>query len=93
MATGIKPGVKVKQGQIIGFVGSTGLANGNHVCFRFWKNGKQVDAMKVDLPPSEPILEENMETYSKHRDLILQRLQSISYPESPETMAQLTNSN
>jgi len=91
MAKGIRPGVKVKQGQIIGFVGKTGLANGNHVCFRFWKNGRQVDALKVELPPSEPILEENMEYYSMQKDLILQRLQSISYPKKSETIAQLTS--
>lgn len=91
--SGIRPGVKVERGQEIGYVGSTGLANGNHVCFRFWKNGKQVDALKVELPPSEPILEENMETYTKRRDLILQRLQTISYPEKPQTIAQLTDTH
>lgn len=43
---GIKKGVRVRQGQIIGYVGSTGLATGPHVCYRFWKNGKQVDPLK-----------------------------------------------
>lgn len=52
---GIRPGTKVKQGQTIGYVGSTGLANGPHLCFRFWKNGRQVDALKVDLPSSSGI--------------------------------------
>ncbi|NQZ75781.1 MAG: peptidoglycan DD-metalloendopeptidase family protein [Ekhidna sp.] len=52
IAKGIRPGVRVKQGQNIGFVGSTGLANGPHLCYRFWKNGKQVDALKVDIPSS-----------------------------------------
>jgi murein DD-endopeptidase MepM/ murein hydrolase activator NlpD len=46
IAKGIKPGVRVKQGQLIGYVGSTGLATGPHVCFRFWKNGSQVDHLK-----------------------------------------------
>jgi murein DD-endopeptidase MepM/ murein hydrolase activator NlpD len=63
IGSGIKPGAKVSQGQTIGFVGSTGLANGPHLCYRFWKNGKQVDAMKVELPPSEPITEENKISY------------------------------
>ncbi len=45
-APGIKPGKRVKQGDVIGYVGSTGLATGPHVCFRFWKNGKQVDHYK-----------------------------------------------
>ena len=56
IASGIRYGKKVKRGQIIGFVGSTGLASGPHLCYRFWKNGVQVDAMNVKLPPSEPIL-------------------------------------
>ena len=43
IANGMKPGRKVRQGEIIGYVGSTGLATGPHVCFRFWKNGRQVD--------------------------------------------------
>ena len=90
-AKGIKPGVKVKQGQIIGYVGKTGLANGHHVCFRFWKNGKQVDALKVELPPSEPILEENMDRYVNVRDEIMNRLEAIPYPENVETIAQARN--
>lgn len=55
--SGIKPGVRVSQGDVIGFVGSTGLATGPHVCFRFWKNGKQVNHRREELPPSEPIKE------------------------------------
>ena len=39
---GIRPGAKVNQGDVIGYVGSTGLATGPHVCFRFWKNKKQI---------------------------------------------------
>ncbi len=54
-AKGIRPGVRVQQGQLIGYVGSTGLATGPHVCYRFWKNGRQVDAMKVKMPPSQPL--------------------------------------
>ena len=52
---GIRPGVRVKQGQTIGYVGSTGLATGPHVCYRFWKNGEQVDARREKIPPSKPI--------------------------------------
>ena len=60
---GIKPGVYVKQGDVIGYVGSTGLATGPHVCYRFWKYGEQVNHLKEDFPPSEPVKEENMKTY------------------------------
>lgn len=56
-AKGIRPGVRVQQGQLIGYVGSTGLATGPHVCYRFWKNGRQVDAMKVKMPHSQPLSE------------------------------------
>ena len=48
---GIKKGARVKQGQVIGYVGSTGLATGPHLCFRFWKNGKQVDWLREEIPP------------------------------------------
>ena len=77
--SGIKKGVKVKQGQVIGYVGSTGLANGPHLCFRFWKNGQQVDALKVKLPPSEPIAEEMKAAYDVVKDQILGELDSISF--------------
>lgn len=55
IAAGIKPGVHVSQGQVIGFVGSTGLATGPHVCFRYWLDGKQVDWLKQKTVPSDPI--------------------------------------
>ena len=51
----VRRGQSVKQGDIIGKVGSTGLATGPHVCYRFWKNGTQVDALKLKLPNSEPM--------------------------------------
>ncbi len=55
----VRRGQKVTQGQIIGKVGSTGLATGPHVCYRFWKNGKQVDALKLKLPNSVPMENKN----------------------------------
>lgn len=51
----VKRGQRVTQGQIIGKVGSTGLATGPHVCYRFWKNGVQVDALRLNLPTSTPM--------------------------------------
>ncbi len=55
IAAGIERGVRVEQGQVIGYVGSTGLATGPHVCYRFWKHGRQVDPYKQEIPPSEPV--------------------------------------
>ena len=63
IAKGIQPGVHVKQGQTIGYVGSTGLATGPHVCYRFWKNGSQVDPFKSKLPPSDPIHESSRNSF------------------------------
>ena len=74
----IKPGIRkgsfVKQGDIIGYVGSTGLATGPHVCYRFWKNGKQVDPYKEELPPGDPIKQENKEQYMIVKDSLMQYL-------------------
>lgn len=75
-AKGIRPGVAVKQGQIIGYVGSTGLATGPHVCFRFWKNGKQVDALREKLPTSNPIAKEYRNEFELVRDSLIAKLQS-----------------
>jgi len=51
----VRRGQRVSQGDVIGKVGSTGLATGPHVCYRFWVNGSQVDALKLKLPNSEPM--------------------------------------
>ena len=71
---GIRKGVYVKQGDIIGYVGSTGLATGPHVCYRFWKDGKQVDPFKQKLPLGEPIKNENREAYMLAKDSLMQIL-------------------
>ncbi len=75
--SGIRPGVYVKQGEVIGYVGSTGLATGPHVCYRFWKNGRQVDPYKQKLPPSKPVKKENLEAYSMLKDSMMNILQSV----------------
>lgn len=50
-----KKGQRVRQGDVIGWVGMTGNTSGPHVCYRFWKNGRQVDPFKTDLPKAEPM--------------------------------------
>lgn len=68
-AKGIKPGRVIKQGQVIGYVGSTGLATGPHVCFRFWRNGRQVDPYKQnDLPEGDPVIASHLEAFGYVKD-------------------------
>ncbi len=84
---GIRPGVKVKQGQKIGEVGSTGLANGPHLCFRFWKNGRQVNALTVDLPPSKPISASLLTPFLHQKNVILHKLNLLNFEEKDVLMA------
>ena len=79
IAKGIRPGVQVGQGQTIGFVGSTGLATGPHVCYRFWKNGVQVDPFKSKLPPSDPISLNSKDKFFILRDSLSSRLNQIPF--------------
>ena len=72
--SGIRPGVHVKQGDVIGYVGSTGLATGPHVCYRFWKNGIQVDPYKQKLPPSDPMKEESKSAFQLVKDSLIKFL-------------------
>ena len=74
-AKGIRKGVHVAQGEVIGYVGSSGLATGPHVCFRFWKNGQQVNHLKLDLPKAKPLPDDVLPEFYKVRDHYLMMLQ------------------
>lgn len=62
----VRTGQRVSQGQTIGRVGSTGLATGPHVCYRFWKNGVQVDPLRLKLPNTEPMSKKQKGSYLEH---------------------------
>jgi len=77
-ASGIAAGVQVNQGDVIGYVGSTGLSTGPHLDFRFYKNGYPVDPLKVEAPSVEPVLEENKTKFDKIRSSIIQLLSTFN---------------
>ena len=76
-ARGIRNGVRVQQGQVIGYVGSTGLATGPHVCYRFWKKGVQVDPLKEKLNIIKQIPESDLPNYLSYFSSIKVVLEKI----------------
>lgn len=74
----VRRGQHVNQGDVIGKVGSTGLATGPHVCYRFWKNGVQVDALKLQLPNSEPMDKKNLPRFLAAMKPLKKELDSVA---------------
>lgn len=79
IAKGVRPGARVKQGDVIGYVGSTGLATGPHVCYRFWKDGKQVDPLKQKLTYEEPLPSKYKTDFLTKTKSTKSKLDRISY--------------
>src|SRR5699024_7796745 len=75
----VKVGEYVRQGDVIGWVGMTGNTRGLHVCYRFWKNGKQVDPIMQDLTASEPLKEKYHEKYFAFIQPHKEKLDNIQY--------------
>ena len=85
----VRVGQYVKQGDVIGWVGMTGNTSGPHVCYRFWKNGRQVDPFKQKLPEAKPISAKLKKQYFTHIASIENQLKCLSFEEEkkPSTIA------
>jgi len=79
----VKRGEFVRQGDVIGWIGMTGNTSGPHVCYRFWRNGKEVDPLREELPQAEPLAEELRPDYFEYIAPKKIQLDCIIYPELP----------
>ncbi|MFP4023953.1 MAG: M23 family metallopeptidase [Thiohalospira sp.] len=75
---GIKKGQRVSQGEVVGYVGSTGYSTGPHLDFRVWKNGSLINPLTIKAPPVDPVKEENLQKFSASIDTLQQELISIN---------------
>lgn len=87
----VKRGDFVKQGDVIGWVGMTGNTSGPHVCYRFWKNGRQVDPFKQKLPEAKPMKTELKNKFFKYIETIKEQLDSVKYKYKEGTIKSIDN--
>lgn len=79
-AKDIHSGSRVKQGDLIGYVGSSGLSSGPHLDFRVWQNNQPVNPLTIESPPVEPIKQENKNSFNSIRQIVLSQLNNIDLP-------------
>ena len=89
----VKKGQYVKQGDIIGTVGMTGNTSGPHVCYRFWKYGRQVDPFKQKLPSAKPLKESLKPKYFKFIEPLKEQLDNIPFPEKTDEPVEIIAQN
>jgi len=89
----VKRGDFVRQGDVIGWIGMTGNTSGPHVCYRFWKNGRQVDPLREELPKAKPLPEPLRPDYYTYITPKKDQLDCIQYPEIPDPDEELVTLN
>lgn len=89
----VRKGQQVKQGDLIGTVGMTGYTSGPHVCYRFWKHGKQVDPFRQKLPEAKPIEPKLKEKYMVYMQPLKETLDCITFYNSETSITYVTPEN
>ena len=90
-AKGVNVGSHVRQGQVIGYVGSSGLATGPHLCYRFWKNGRQVNPLREKMPPAHPVKPEFADDYCIFKDSMKLVLDAVEFPIEVEEIEEVSD--
>lgn len=86
-ASGISRGTRVEQGEVIGYVGQTGLATGPHLCYRFWKNGQQVDPFRLEFPSGDPVPDADRQGFEQQKTRLMAALNRAARQEQIPALA------
>jgi murein DD-endopeptidase MepM/ murein hydrolase activator NlpD len=84
VAGSVHVGTRVRQSQIIGYVGSTGLATGPHLHYELWRSGRAVDPLAIDLPSGDPVPDDVWQRWSSEMQVRLALLERMPAPDGPQ---------